>query len=222
MHQPTQPSFDPELAGIVAASKSLAEVMRALGRDPESGGARRTVYERIVRAQLDTSHFVWKLGPVGGRAPQILTVLAEGSHRESAYRLRTALWEHGVEYVCAKCGQPPRWKGRELTLHVDHINGDALDCRLHNLRFLCPNCHSQTETFGRGKRKARRVAGYLTPSQVREIRALWGPYEKGKRGRLPAAVLADHFGVSQSTINHVVQGRKWRGVREEPVTGRSD
>jgi hypothetical protein len=35
---------------------------------------------------------------------------------------------------------------------VDHINGDFHDNRIDNLRFLCPNCHSQTPTFA-GKHK---------------------------------------------------------------------
>lgn len=35
---------------------------------------------------------------------------------------------------------------------MDHINGNNMDNRLHNLRLLCPNCHSQTSTF-RGKNK---------------------------------------------------------------------
>ena len=53
-----------------------------------------------------------------------------------------------MEYKCAICGNIGEWNGKQLVLQLDHINGDHFDNRLENLRFLCPNCHSQTETFG--------------------------------------------------------------------------
>jgi hypothetical protein len=46
------------------------------------------------------------------------------------------------------------WKDKPLSLHLDHINGCRTDNRLNNLRLLCPNCHSQTDTYcGRNKGK---------------------------------------------------------------------
>jgi 5-methylcytosine-specific restriction endonuclease McrA len=40
------------------------------------------------------------------------------------------------------------WLGKPLAMHIDHINGVRDDHRLENLRMLCPNCHSQTDTYG--------------------------------------------------------------------------
>lgn len=48
---------------------------------------------------------------------------------------------------CANCGIGEEWKGAFLRLQIDHIDGDHFNNLLSNLRFLCPNCHSQTDTF---------------------------------------------------------------------------
>lgn len=52
-----------------------------------------------------------------------------------------------TEYKCSICGLGPFWNGKELTLTLDHINGDNHDDRLENLRWVCPNCDRQLDTF---------------------------------------------------------------------------
>jgi 5-methylcytosine-specific restriction endonuclease McrA len=51
-------------------------------------------------------------------------------------------------YICSR----KNWRGKPLSLQLDHINGNTHDNTLDNLRLLCPNCHSQTDTWG-GKNK---------------------------------------------------------------------
>lgn len=61
--------------------------------------------------------------------------------------------ELGWKNICSSCGIST-WHGQSLSLHLDHINGVNNDNRLKNLRLLCPNCHSLTETYC-GKNKAK-------------------------------------------------------------------
>ena len=146
---------DEALARAVAASVSIAGVMRLMGIRP-AGGSHFHISRRIKAAGLDTSHFLGQAinrrNTVGRKpAAGLLVVLPTESHRTSGVRLTRALLEVGVPHVCAECGIPPEWRGQPLTLAVDHINGDWLDNRLENLRFLCPNCHAQTSTWCRKK-----------------------------------------------------------------------
>ncbi len=55
------------------------------------------------------------------------------------------------EHKCENCGNS-EWMGEKICIELHHINGNSLDNRLENLKFLCPNCHSLTENW-RGKNK---------------------------------------------------------------------
>ena len=68
-------------------------------------------------------------------------------------QLKKRLIHEGVlEYKCSKCPITTEWLGDPISLELDHINGVNDDNRVENLRFLCPNCHSQTPTFRNKKR----------------------------------------------------------------------
>jgi hypothetical protein len=152
---------DEALAAAVAASVSYAGALRVLGV-PVTGGQHAHLARRIRRAGIDTSHFLGQAHSRGRKLPrldprEVLVVLPEGSDRPGTQTLRSAMLRSGVTHVCGLCGCGPEWREGPLTLMIDHINGDWLDNRLENLRFLCPNCHSQTSTWCR-KRSAREAS----------------------------------------------------------------
>ena len=68
-----------------------------------------------------------------------------------------------LKNVCSNCGILD-WLGNPLSMHIDHINGIREDHRLENLRMLCPNCHSQTPTYGGRNLRRNRLQGEQTQS----------------------------------------------------------
>jgi 5-methylcytosine-specific restriction endonuclease McrA len=86
-----------------------------------------------------------ELKPRHGGMP-IATLLS--SRQRARGHVKVRLLRAGIlKNVCSNCGLT-EWLGRSVTMHLDHINGIHNDHRLENLRMLCPNCHSQTPTYG--------------------------------------------------------------------------
>lgn len=79
-----------------------------------------------------------------------LSVILAGLHPGyNTNRLKLRCIAEGIlENKCSACGLTGEWNGKPIALQLDHKNGQSRDHRLENLRILCPNCHSQTETFG--------------------------------------------------------------------------
>jgi 5-methylcytosine-specific restriction endonuclease McrA len=69
---------------------------------------------------------------------------------------------------CQACGLTD-WRDRPLALELHHINGDGKDNRLENLALLCPNCHSQTDSWG--GRNRPRAAGIRSAPAARPARS---------------------------------------------------
>jgi hypothetical protein len=149
------------LEPVVATSRSVNEVLRRLGLDPV-GGHHTNISRRIKAYGIDTSHFTPVVRTERQRynqrrrtADEILVEdTSAHARRIPSSRLKRAMRERGVEEHCALCGIEAVWLGEPLPLEVDHIDGNWRNNRAENLRLLCPNCHSATDSY-RGRNKAR-------------------------------------------------------------------
>lgn len=154
-----------QLEPLVSDSKTIAEVLAKLGL-PVAGRPHRELTARIAELELDTRHLRgsgWSRGETRKSDPIVdatarkisipdRDVFVRNSRYLSSQGIVRRLLARGWSYACRECGITT-WRNRPLSLHLDHINGVHNDHRLVNLRFLCPNCHSQTATYCRRKSK---------------------------------------------------------------------
>ena len=142
-----------QLIDSVNNNKSIVQVLKDLGYKVNGGSVWRRVKKEIEELNLDTSHF--DKGVSKKAKYNLEDILIENSTFSNVCHLKNKLVNNNLlEYKCQICSNTGEWLGNPMTLQLDHINGVRDDNRIENLRFLCPNCHSQTDTFaGRNKQR---------------------------------------------------------------------
>lgn len=131
---------------MISNSTSYSNVARLMGL---SNRVFPNIRERVAYENIDLSHFK---GIGGVQRPYTDYFHNNYTKRISGKILKTKLLEGKCkEYKCEMCGIGPEWNNKPLVLQLDHIDGNPLNNQLENLRFVCPICHSQTDTFSVGK-----------------------------------------------------------------------
>lgn len=149
---------DDQLIEAVKTYNSIAKVLQSIGLKA-TGANYKTVHFAVNRLRLDTSHWLG-MGYLRGKThnynpPQLLTeIMVVNSLYTSTNRLKKRMIQEGLlANECSICCIK-EWCNKPIVLQLDHVNGINNDNRLENLRLLCPNCHSQTETYA-GKNKGK-------------------------------------------------------------------
>lgn len=137
------------LTAAAKVSTCINGTVRTLGLQT-TGSNNRHIAARLKKLGVDTSHFNRDLRPPKTRlgADGYQAIRQDGSRRNRK-QLKKILDSVNRPEKCEKCDCGPSWANEPLVLQIDHKNNNILDDTPENLRYLCPNCHSQTESYSR-------------------------------------------------------------------------
>ncbi len=153
-----------QVIAAIATSKSIAETNEKVGYSRNSTAGYRRINNIIKEYKIDISHFT---GQRWSKGTNVLTndrlkskycideIFIENSKVSRSHAKTLILKNKLIPYICSECNLT-EWRGRILSLDLEHKNGIRNDHRLENLTFLCPNCHSITDTY-KGKNKKSKL-----------------------------------------------------------------
>ena len=150
-----------EFQNLLNTSKSIVDILIKVGLDPYNGN-HKTINHRIREEGFNTIKFEENRKNNNNIHIKNLNknniillddILKENSTYSTNNLKKRLIGNNLLKKECLECGITDTWNNNPISLQLDHINGINNDNRLENLRILCPNCHSQTETFSGKHRK---------------------------------------------------------------------
>lgn len=193
---------DEQFVNLLKNSTTISEVLFKLGYTVKGNSwGYSQVKQRMTDLNLDFSIFKGKESIYKSTAVKAVTpeMVLKDNCKHTRSVLRRCILKHNLlPYKCDICGVT-EWNGKTLSLELDHINGKNNDNRLENLRFLCPNCHSQTSTYGsRNQQLNSKVSDYNISEEL--YRLIVETYEKYRSVKTTSSVL----GIRRCVITKVV------------------
>ena len=191
---------DEQFVELLKKSSTISEVLFKLGYAVKGNSwGYSQVKRRMDDLNLDYSIFKGKSAVI--KINKLNNVKKEDILKENCKHQRTVLRRYVIKnnlipYKCAICGCT-EWQGKTLSLELDHINGVNNDNRLENLRFLCPNCHSQTSTYG-SRNQQLNSSEYDIPDDLRKM--VEEKYDEAKSVKMVSSIL----GIRRCVVTKIV------------------
>jgi transposase-like protein len=191
---------DEQFVSLIKNSTNISEVLFKFGYSVKGNSwGFSQVRRRMDDLGLDMSLFKGKSAI--SKLNKIHSLSEKDLFKENCKHNRNNLRRYIIKnntlpYKCAICGIT-EWNGKTLSLELDHINGINNDNRLENLRFLCPNCHSQTTTYG-SRNQLLNESRYEISEDLRKL--VEETYDKEKSVNKVSAVL----GIRRKVVTQIV------------------
>ena len=142
----------------VEESINLSEVLEKLNI-PRGGNNSKTLRKYLDNNNIDYSHFTGR-GRIYRTEEIDIKEYLNNKRYITSYTLKKRLFkEHIKENKCEICGIA-EWNNKPIICQLHHKDGNHLNNNLENLQILCPNCHSQTDSYCGSSNKAPKKKYY--------------------------------------------------------------
>lgn len=145
------------LKKILSESYSISDAARNISKTTGlSSGIKQKLRRKIKEYNLDISHFppIHIRISIGTKKfkPKLSDSMIFVNKKQSRKNVRDRFFIKNPPKNCDIC-KINKWNDKVISFQIDHIDGNCNNNQFNNLRWLCPNCHSQTDTYSRGLKK---------------------------------------------------------------------